>query len=390
MAGLESLTGSSCDYDFYENEDDDSVFKEAVEVFQKLKGLHCPFLEGLYISEPKTIHELLCHPSKYRLEILEWMCIRACPSMLDKFNSLRTAPVEVKIREMVKLGHELMLCAADDYELLKGSGCAHKQLHFMDQLLDIVQRMDATYSSGSSPKENLESTTEKSEALLEEMFSSPNLPALLNPECDPWPVDMQSVLDQQNESQMTSTSDKTDEEKVAELARQLQESAAKLQAMKGECFEQQKSGATVSAATANILDQKLRLVVSDFYQLILAFLQVYDDELGECCQRPHPDLHSCGPIIQAVYHSLISCNQLLKAVVEVSDATEQAVDTVKKQESQQASWGNSSTVMSLDYDPTSQGAVLKHLTGCFALMYPHLAFSSLLTLAHTCCMYITD
>ncbi|XP_045141428.1 HAUS augmin-like complex subunit 7 isoform X3 [Echinops telfairi] len=303
------------------------------------EDLDCPFLEGLHLSEPETILELLCRPSTYRMDILEWMCVQVCPCLQDKLSVLQGAPMEGKLQEMVGLCHELMLCGPDDLDLMKGNASSQKQLYFMDQMLAVIQSLRLSDLGGASEDQDFKDLKEKNEKLLGNLFSSPHMQALLQPECDPWPLDAQPVPEQQKDSVLADV----EEKQMAHLVKQLQESTAKVQVLKAEC----KEGATAPLGDLSTLDQKLRLVISDFHQLIMAFLQVYDDELGGCCHRPEPGLHPCGPIIQAVYQSLTSCSQLMQSIIEVTQLSQHIEDTLAKQQGQANYWGGSNTLMSL-------------------------------------------
>ncbi|XP_063794560.1 HAUS augmin-like complex subunit 7 [Pseudophryne corroboree] len=54
----------------------DAELRKAVCLYERLQKLSCPSLEGVYITEPQSIHELLCTPSVRRLDVLEWICTR--------------------------------------------------------------------------------------------------------------------------------------------------------------------------------------------------------------------------------------------------------------------------------------------------------------------------
>ncbi|XP_004606664.2 HAUS augmin-like complex subunit 7 isoform X1 [Sorex araneus] len=335
MAGLGTGGGSGGG-----DKNESSIFDAAVEVYGKLKDLKCPFLQGLYITEPATIQELLCTPSKYRLEILEWMYIRVYPFWKDKLTVLKGVPVEVKIQEMVKLGSDLLLCGPRDDELLQGRDCAQKQLHFMDQLLTVGQSLASTGASCPSAEEHLEDISEKNEVLLGSVLSPSYLPWLLSPSCDPWPLDVQPLLcglydSGQELPQLHSpplpgpgadVSVQLEQDEVEKLATQLHGRVLMLEVLRTQCLEQHQLDECVTWTNANTLDQTLHLVTSDFYQLVLAFLQVCEHELAECSQRPRPLLHPCGPIIQAVDQVLTLYGQLLKVVVEVTSTSGQTTE----------------------------------------------------------------
>uniref|UniRef100_A0A4X2KQR0 Uncharacterized protein n=1 Tax=Vombatus ursinus TaxID=29139 RepID=A0A4X2KQR0_VOMUR len=115
-----------------EDEENAQLLLEALRVLDRLKNIACPFLEGLYITRPRTMKQFLCTPSICRLLILEWLFARLYPSFGVSFATVPGSGAKGKITEMTRIGHELLLFGPDDQDLIKGSTGVKVQLYFFN------------------------------------------------------------------------------------------------------------------------------------------------------------------------------------------------------------------------------------------------------------------
>lgn len=324
---------------------------EAVNVYERLKNLDCPALESVYLSEAKEIEKLLCTPSPHRLDILEWIFVSVYPPFQEKFASLKESQSDVKIKEMANLGYHLMLCQANDLDLIKGKARANKQLSFMKKLLDVIPlQANVTHSdsvtdtsSFSSTEEYVQQMPRKNEELVKQIFSSLNLQEVLNPECHPWSSDIKPLLLNEEAVQKRAHQSTTDhKEMLLDLSKELEELLETLQDLRMECtFLDEVPDDKDSLPNSTTVLQTLKLVISDFNQLLFSFEQVYENELQKYCGRPAPRLSPCGPLFQTVHHSLMLCIQELQGLAQVTETSECIMKIVKKRHEEKAAWSGS-------------------------------------------------
>ncbi|XP_074427529.1 HAUS augmin-like complex subunit 7 isoform X3 [Larus michahellis] len=116
----------------------------------RLEALSCPPVAPVVPLEPAQALQLLCTPSSRRLALLEWICSRVYPPFAARLDHLQNGPRDARLRELAKLGAELMLCRADDVALVEGTAPPERQLEFIRDLLDAAP--PAAEESGSSFK----------------------------------------------------------------------------------------------------------------------------------------------------------------------------------------------------------------------------------------------
>lgn len=315
--------------------------QRAAELYARLQKLSCPSLEGVYATEPQSIHELLCSPSVHRLDILEWICTRAYPPLQDHFSTLKESQAELKVKEMAKLGFELMLCNPEDVDLIKGNVSPSRQLSFMEKLLDIIQTCDNV--SGNSELQlltpggdrNLVTYARENEELLKEIFSSPHLQATLTPECNPWPADLKPLLTPEELQKRPLPCSK--DSAISDHIQELQKISLSLEDLKQEC-----KFLCSSVPGEDTVTQKLRLALTDFHQLSATFTQVYENELQEHCQHPAPQMSPSGPLFQSVHQLLTACCKELEAIAQFIKTSHTIEGVVKKRQQAEECWGGGS------------------------------------------------
>ncbi|XP_056396742.1 HAUS augmin-like complex subunit 7 [Hyla sarda] len=311
------------------------------ELYERLQKLSCPSLEGVYVTEPQSILELLCTPSAHRLDILEWICTRTYPPLQDQFSVLKESQAELKVKEMAKLGFDLMLCNPDDVDLIKGNVSPSRQLAFMTQLLDIIETCDNVSSSSElqlmtpSADKNFVTYARENEELLKELFSSPHLQATLAPECNPWPADLKTLLVPEELQKRTLPCSK--DNVISEHIQELQRISLSLEDLKHEC-----TFLCSPVAGEDTVIQKLRLALTDFHQLIAAFTQVYENELQEHCRYTAPQMNTSGPLFKSVHQLLTTFCKELEGIAQFIETSSTIEGVVKKRQQEKECWGGGS------------------------------------------------
>ncbi|XP_068941520.1 HAUS augmin-like complex subunit 7 [Petaurus breviceps papuanus] len=322
------------DDDEDETEEDTQLSLEALRVLERLKDIDCPFLEGLYITGPRTIKQFLYMPSICLLLILEWLFVRSYPSFGDSFATVLEAGAKEKITELTRLGHELMLCGPDDQDLIKSSTGVKEQLYFFNQLLGLVTSLGPEYATSFySVEENFHKLAKNNEMLLRKVFTSHVYKEILDPKLNPLPLDIQDCLGKKENLHRMPTGVK--KMKVEELSEKLTKLAEMLQAHKDEVLSFQGSANKVvlpnptrhpnqcsphCGKTYSQVSGALGLTLSDFHHLVIAFIHIFEDELHEYCKRPAPNINPSGPLFQNVCDTVTLYNQELKAINAVMDA----------------------------------------------------------------------
>uniref|UniRef100_G1KJC0 HAUS augmin like complex subunit 7 n=1 Tax=Anolis carolinensis TaxID=28377 RepID=G1KJC0_ANOCA len=270
------------------------------------------------------LHQYVSHPSKNSLHLP------------------KESESDLKIKRMAKLGYELTLCHANDLDLIQGKASAQKQLRFLEQLVAVIPAVSDS-STCSSPEESLLEMVCKNGEFMKQVFCSPDLQAVLNPQCHPWSSDIKHLLaDEEVLHKRPLLSEMSHEKTIKNELKKLEDTVAALKDLKAQCpFLQEDLGMADASLDSATTLQTLKLIASDFSQLLLAFEQVYESELQKNSEQRVLKLSPCGPLFQDVHESLTLCVQELQSLAQVTETSSYVMETEKQTHGEKVFWSGS-------------------------------------------------
>ncbi|XP_070825659.1 HAUS augmin-like complex subunit 7 [Chaetodon trifascialis] len=287
-------------------------------VYAALQAASCPLVEGLGLKEADSMLELLCVPSQHRTDILAWICSSVNPNFGNsKTTSVRTSDPDVLAKEMAVLGEELMLCRADDLDLIReGDASIHRQLQFLEQLLTLVP----CCKKSAGPRMD-------AEMLLNELYAAENLPHLsqmLKPTLDPWPAHITALR------KGIKSASKTSREEATDVATLLQMTQSALEQLQSEC-----EFLNSEAQSCDVFSpSSLRVAACDLQQLMATFSHVFETDLRAYCSRDPPSFSTETDVFQRVHQlmlAFITELEMLKALSEASVSMNEDVNQLQTQ-----------------------------------------------------------
>lgn len=234
---------------------------------------------------------------------------------------MRANEPEGLTKDMAALGHELMLCRADDLDLIRGSASPLRQLQFLEQLLTLVP------GCGKSGGQRTDA-----EMLLNELYAAENLPLLsqmLQPSFNPWPTHIRTSRKNSKSSCKAGR-----EEEVADVGALLQQAQSALQQLQSECDflnDEAQSPGVFSPSS-------LRVAACDLQQLMSTFSHVYSSDLRSYCSRDPPTFSTETGVFQRVHQLLLAFVTELEMIKEVSEASVSVREEVHQLKTQPRYW----------------------------------------------------
>ncbi|KAJ3586551.1 hypothetical protein NHX12_012948 [Muraenolepis orangiensis] len=292
----------------------------AQKVYAALQAASCPLLVEGHLGEAESVHQLLCTPSQHRTGILAWVCTTINPKLEEKLSVMQPNDPKVQVKEMAMLGRDLMLCKADDLDLIRGHAKPLRQLQFLEELLYFVPGW-----------ENFSESEVDGEALLEELFADENrayFTHMLMPTLNPLPAHItSSFYRKQNQSPVC----RPGPEESDDVAALLESAGSVLKELQSEC--EFLHGECESPAAFSP-----RVAVSDLRNLMADFSNVYETGFRDYCHREAPQLRTETLVFQRVHQLLLACNTELNMLEEASLASAAVAAKTCQLETQPSFW----------------------------------------------------